>query len=84
MAGANHSTWQVPITVHGRCQSQYMAGANHNTWQVLITLIVDLPNMNLPNIHLLYISISLPQSKRQDSGCKDWIGNPQIAELAGL
>jgi hypothetical protein len=46
------------LGVHGRCQSQYMAGANHNTWQVLITLIVDLPNMNLPNIHLLYISIN--------------------------
>jgi len=37
-----------------------------NTWQVLITLIVDLPNINLLyiSIHLLYISISLPQSKR--------------------
>jgi hypothetical protein len=41
------------LSVHGRCQSQYMAGANHSTWQVLITLIVD-----LPNIHLLYISIT--------------------------
>jgi hypothetical protein len=84
IANVAECTWQVPITIHSRCQSQYMAGANHNTWQVLITLIVDLPNMNLPNIHLLYISISLPQSKRQESGCKDWIGNLQIAELAGV
>jgi hypothetical protein len=37
-----------------------MVGANHNTWHVLITLIVDLPNMNLPNIHLLYMYIYQP------------------------
>jgi hypothetical protein len=40
-----------------------MAGANHSTWQVLITLIVDLPNMNLPNIHLLYIYLSASCSR---------------------
>ena len=63
-----------------------MAEYTSNTWQVLIALIVDLPNIHLLyiSIHLLYISISLPQSKPQESRGRDWTGNPQIAELAGL